>query len=156
MSDDGPDAPPSRLYVVATWVPRRETIAVGSLGPVEFMRGWYAYVGSARRGRQARVARHMRVAKPLRWHADYLFTRYPATRWALYDGPLDECRLLERLIQVAGAARGPAGFGAGDCRCAGHLAGPLSAAQLKGMWASLEVLAAEPATQGAPQPTATA
>ena len=47
-----------RLYVVAAWVPRRETIVVGSLGAVTFARGWYAYVGSARRGRDARVARH--------------------------------------------------------------------------------------------------
>ncbi len=139
------DGPPSCLYVVAAWVPQREPIAVGSLGPVEFARGWYAYVGSARRGRRARVARHMRATKPLRWHADYLFARRPATRSGLYDGPLDECELVDRLLQTAGAARGPAGFGAGDCRCGGHLVGPLSAAQLKKMLASLPVLAAEPA-----------
>ncbi len=118
---------------------------VGSLGPVEFARGWYAYVGSARRGRSARVARHMRQAKPLRWHADYLLARHPATHCGLYDGPLDECELVDRLLQIAGAARGPAGFGAGDCRCGGHLVGPLSAAQLRGMLASFPVLAAEPA-----------
>ena len=55
----------NRLYVVAAWVPRRETIDVGALGPVTFARGWHAYVGSARRGRDARVARHRRAAKPL-------------------------------------------------------------------------------------------
>ena len=68
----------NRLYVVATHVPRRTTVTVGALGPVEFARGWYAYVGSARRGRDARVARHFRVDKPLRWHADHLFVPVPA------------------------------------------------------------------------------
>jgi Uri superfamily endonuclease len=96
----------NRLYVVATWVPRRETIVVGALGRLTFARGWHAYVGSARRGRDARVARHMSAAKPLRWHADYLFARHPATRAWLFDTPLSECALAERLR--AGAASEPA------------------------------------------------
>lgn len=93
------------LYVVATLVPRRETIVVGALGAVTFARGWQAYVGSARRGRDARVARHRRPDKPLRWHADYLFTRHPATRAWLLDTPLTECELAALLrAAVAGGA----------------------------------------------------
>jgi len=119
------------LYVAAAWVPRRETIVVGSLGLVTFTRGWHAYVGSARRGRDARVARHMRADKPLRWHADYLFARHPAARVWLLDTPLSECGLVVRLR--AAAAPGPGGtpaaplaaaaprFGSSDCRCPGHL-----------------------------------
>jgi Uri superfamily endonuclease len=132
------------LYVVAVWVPRRETIAVGALGPVTLERSWYAYVGSARRGRDARVARHMRAAKPLRWHADYLFSRHPATRAWIVDTELSECELAARLRaalerverrndgegtaagarparHTAVASRATAGFGAGDCGCPGHL-----------------------------------
>jgi len=105
-----------RLYVVAAWVPRRETIVVGSLGAVTFARGWYAYVGSARRGRDARVARHRRAGKPLRWHADYLFSRYPAGRAWLLDTRLSECELAARL----GGEVVPR-FGSSDCRCGGHL-----------------------------------
>ena len=131
----------NRLYVVATWVPRRETIAVGALGRLTFARGWHAYVGSARRGRNARVARHMSAVKPLRWHADYLFARHPATRAWLLDTPLSECALAARLraaAREAAAAREPTGarepagalggraataarFGASDCGCRGHL-----------------------------------
>jgi Uri superfamily endonuclease len=114
-------AAPSRLYVVATWVPRRTTIAVGSLGPVTFSRGWYAYVGSARRGRDARVARHLRAEKPLRWHADHLFARFPGRRAWLVDGAPTECELAGALARFPGAARRPPRFGAGDCRCSGHL-----------------------------------
>jgi Uri superfamily endonuclease len=129
----------NRLYVVATWVPRRETIVVGALGPVIFTRGWHAYVGSARRGRDARVARQRRAAKPLRWQADYLFSAHPATQAWLLDTPLGECELVTRLRTLGRPEAGPDGavvvppeaagpivrvagrFGASDCGCAGHL-----------------------------------
>jgi len=110
-----------RLYVVLTYVPRRTTVAVGSLGPVVFERGWYAYVGSAARARRARVARHLAPEKPLRWHADYLFGVFPARRAWFVDGAAGECALAGALAALPGAARHPRRFGAGDCRCAGHL-----------------------------------
>jgi len=115
------ERPPNRLYVVATWAPRLTTIAVGALGPVTFARGWYAYAGSARRGRDARVARHFRRDKPLRWHADHLFSLYPATRWWTIDGPETECDLVELLIAGGAAQRAVPGFGSTDCDCGGHL-----------------------------------
>jgi Uri superfamily endonuclease len=110
-----------RLYVVLTYVPRRTMVPVGSLGPVAFERGWYAYVGSAARARRARVARHLATGKPLRWHADYLFAVFPARRAWLVDGASGECELADALAALPGASRRPRGFGAGDCRCAGHL-----------------------------------
>ncbi len=143
------------LYVVAAWVPRRETITVGALGPITFARGWYAYVGSARRGRDARVARHMRPDKPLRWHADYLFSRHTATRSWLIDTELTECELAALLREAvrgvedqkrpATRASGGSGsapafaepenapFGASDCGCAGHLVVVATAADLSRM-----------------------
>ena len=110
-----------RLYVVLTYVPRRTTVPVGALGPIVFERGWYAYVGSAAKARRARVARHLATGKPLRWHAAYLFTVFPARRAWLVDGAAGECELAGALAALPGAARRPHGFGAGDCRCAGHL-----------------------------------
>ena len=110
-----------RLYVVLTYVPRRTTVPVGALGPVVFERGWYAYVGSAARARVARVARHLATGKPLRWHADFLFAAFPARRAWLVDGAAGECELAGALAALPGAARSPRRFGAGDCRCAGHL-----------------------------------
>ncbi len=110
-----------RLYIVLTRVPRRSALAVGSLGTVTLDRGWYAYVGSATRARNARVARHLTREKPLRWHADYLFTAFPAERAWLVDGANGECELAAALAALPGAERRPRRFGAGDCRCAGHL-----------------------------------
>ena len=111
----------ARLYVVLTYVPRRTIVPVGALGTVEFERGWYAYVGSAARARRARVTRHLSTGKPLRWHADYLFTAFPACRAWLVDGAPGECELAGGLAGLPGAERRPPRFGAGDCRCAGHL-----------------------------------
>ncbi len=109
------------LYVVVTWVPRRTLLRVGSAGDVDLPRGWYAYVGSARRAREARVARHLAAAKRLRWHADYLFRAVPARRAWLVDTELDECTLAGGLAGLPGARRQGRRFGAGDCSCAGHL-----------------------------------
>ena len=111
----------ARLYVVVTYVSRRTTVSVGALGPVVFERGWYAYVGSAARARRARVTRHLATGKPRRWHADYLFAAFPARRAWLVDGAAGECELAGALAALPGAARRPPRFGAGDCRCAGHL-----------------------------------
>jgi Uri superfamily endonuclease len=115
-----PSEPP-RLYLVLTRVPRRAKVRIGSLGTLTFERGWYAYVGSAARARDARVARHLAREKPLRWHADYLFTAFPAEGAWLIDGAAGECRLAGALAALPGADRRPRRFGSGDCRCAGHL-----------------------------------
>ncbi len=112
-------APP--LYIVLTYVPRRTVIVIGEKGPQAFPRGWYTYVGSAVRAREARVARHLAREKPLRWHADYLFAAVPARAAWLVDGARGECGLAGALAALPGAERRPARFGAGDCRCAGHL-----------------------------------
>lgn len=130
MTSPAPPAPagrsaappaPARLYIVFVRVPRRTTLVVGSLGAVTLERGWYAYVGSASRGREARVARHLAAEKPLRWHADYLTSAFPPDRAWLVDGAAGECELAGALAALPGAERRPRRFGAGDCRCAGHL-----------------------------------
>jgi Uri superfamily endonuclease len=97
-----PPAASHRLYVVLTYVPRRTTMTIGALGPVPFERGWYAYVGSAVRGRRARVARHLAAEKPRRWHADYLFTAFTPRRAWLVDGAAGECELAAGLAAPPG------------------------------------------------------
>ena len=50
------------------------SLRVGALGTFEVPGGTLAYVGSAKGpgGLLARVSRHLRKGKPLRWHIDYL------------------------------------------------------------------------------------
>jgi len=94
-------------------------VQVGALGRFDFEAGYYVYSGSAKRNMEARLARHCRKDKPLRWHIDYL-TSHPASEvidTRTYDA--DECQLNQA---CAGAIPIP-GFGASDCRsgCGAHL-----------------------------------
>jgi sugar fermentation stimulation protein A len=45
---------------------------IGSLGEREFKKGYYVYAGSAMRGLENRIKRHMRKSKKTRWHLDYV------------------------------------------------------------------------------------
>lgn len=106
------------VFVLAA--PRQ--IRIGRLGRFEFPRGRYVYVGSAQGGLSARLARHARRRKALRWHVDYL-SRWARleTAWAWPRPKTDECRLAAAVEALPGAAPGPPGFGASDCRCHTHL-----------------------------------
>jgi sugar fermentation stimulation protein A len=106
-------------YAVEIHLLQEMTVRVGQLGTLSLQAGAYVYVGSARRGLAARLNRHARAAKPLRWHIDYLTAHAPARRAALWPLTVGECELA-RCLQAAGGVVVP-GFGSSDCRCGGHL-----------------------------------
>ena len=93
--------------------------SVGRLGMVDFPSGTYVYTGSARRGFEARLARHVRATKTLRWHIDYLLAAPGVRTVKIVRSRRDECRLNQA---VKGTVQVP-GFGASDCRagCGAHL-----------------------------------
>ena len=110
----------SGLYIAFFRLPGRRRIRAGRLGWFDFPAGVYLYVGRARRGLSARLARHGRRRKRLRWHVDYLSVRAVMLGAAVLPGPLDgECRLADELARLY--PRFIKGFGASDCRCGGHL-----------------------------------
>ena len=113
------------LYIAAFQLPRRCRLRVGALGRFPFAAGVYLYVGSAQRNRKARVDRHGRKDKPLRWHIDYLSAKARMLGAVLVAGSRrQECRLARTL--AASLPRAVPRFGASDCGCGGHLfyAGP--------------------------------
>ena len=76
--------------------------------------------GSAQRNLEARLTRHSRRRKPLRWHIDYLSIKAPFVGALVLRGPRSwECRLAAILAKHY--TRPIAQFGASDCRCGGHL-----------------------------------
>ena len=77
-------------------------------------------MGSAQRNLSARIERHSRKEKPLRWHIDYLSVQAQMLGAILLAGPRErECELAREL---AGMYELPVpGFGSSDCRCGGHL-----------------------------------
>ena len=119
---DAADAPPlPGAYVLAVELaaaPLAVTLPnrpAASLGP-----GHYLYCGSARGpgGLRARLSRHMRRGKTIRWHIDRL-TETGAVLGAWFFPGGDECELVATLSSLPVPI---AGFGSTDCaRCRSHL-----------------------------------
>jgi sugar fermentation stimulation protein A len=112
----------SGVYVYLFAVDRPTHVRVGALGDQRLEAGLYAYVGSARRGLTARLARHARVDKPRRWHVDYLAEvarPVAAIGWTWKPGR--ECRLARTLRAGSFGRLAVPRFGASDCGCPGHL-----------------------------------
>jgi len=112
------------IYTLILRLDKEKEIQVGSLGRIAFMKGYFAYTGSARGpGGIIRVKRHLDVLGGLntarRWHIDYLL---PNTS---FEGVVITYTMqdLECIIaQKIGAELAPVpGFGCTDCRCPSHL-----------------------------------
>jgi Uri superfamily endonuclease len=106
-------------YVVLVHVPYDLVLSVGGLGERELKAGYYAYVGSAQRGLEQRVARHLRKQKPTHWHIDYLLARARAVDIVVAQSEeRKECEVAEKLAKRFEHIRG---FGSSDCKCGSHL-----------------------------------
>ena len=107
-------------YIAVFDLPEPCRIEVGKLGCFSFRPGVYLYVGSAQRNLPARIERHARREKPLRWHIDYLSTKANMFGAMIVPGPRErECELARELGDIYELA--VPRFGASDCQCAGHL-----------------------------------
>ena len=108
-------------YVLVLRLTHHWIVRVGSLGMVRFVRGYYTYVGSARRGMRSRVARHLAREKRKRWHIDWLTTQPGVVPIAVASTMLTglECRIAATLSSRADGRVD--GFGCSDCECESHL-----------------------------------
>ncbi len=101
-------------------------ILVGKLGCISFPKAFYAYVGSAMNGFEARLAHYLKDNKKPHWHIDYLLKEAkvseiilcPSESFALQGGLRGECFLARAL---ATEFQSIPGFGATDCKCKSHL-----------------------------------
>ena len=112
----------SGVYLFALELGHGRPVNVGSLGSVRFKKGWYVYVGSAKRCLSRRLARHMNNSrrKVLRWHIDFLRNGARAVRAFPILTRLDlECRLARDVGAIA--AEMVPHFGCSDCSCPSHL-----------------------------------
>ncbi len=111
----------SGLYQLVVRVPRARTIAIGSLGHFTFPAGHYVYTGSARRGLESRIARHLRTQKKKRWHIDYLLRQGRVVAVRRYRGDHSECELNGKVGNLSGSRIIARDFGSSDCGCYTHL-----------------------------------
>ncbi len=110
----------SGVYIAVFHLAEACDISVGKQGRFAFKAGVYFYTGSAQRNLSARLERHARKSKPLRWHIDYLSVRAEMIGAIVVTGPRQrECELAEELAGMF--ERTAPRFGASDCRCGGHL-----------------------------------
>jgi Uri superfamily endonuclease len=94
-------------------------LSIGKLGVFDFPAGRYVYTGSARCNIEARIARHLRHEKKLKWHIDYLLASPQVSIIKVMQYAIPECEMNQR---TAGRILIP-GFGASDCHagCGSHL-----------------------------------
>jgi sugar fermentation stimulation protein A len=108
------------VYIAVFYLPIGQHITVGQLGRFLFRQGVYLYVGSAQRNLSARLERHSKKTKRLRWHIDYLSTKAEMLGAMTIAGSRTrECELAKELAGMYELAIPH--FGASDCRCGGHL-----------------------------------
>ena len=106
-------------YVLLIRLDEGQAITVGKLAAVYFLAGYYAYVGSARGGVEARVRCHLRKNKKRHWHIDYLLERasvFDVKIWA--DKDVTECGMAQAMESRCESIPG---FGCSDCACRSHL-----------------------------------
>jgi len=106
-------------YILLIELPDTRKILVGKLGLLTFPQGFYAYVGSAMKGFEARIGYHLRKKRQPRWHIDYLLERASIRAITLFESEeKTECTLAQTLSKEFPSIRG---FGSSDCKCRGHL-----------------------------------
>lgn len=106
-------------YQLLIEITRPLRVNIGRFGKHNFPAGRYIYTGSARRNFEARIARHLRCEKTLRWHIDYLLAAPGVGIAGVRRYGEDECAINQA---TPGRVLVP-GFGASDCRmgCGSHL-----------------------------------
>ena len=124
MPSAGRDAHPasdSGLYQLVIGLSEPRGIIVGRHGRFSFPAGYYVYTGSARRGLESRIARHLRSRKTMRWHIDYLLRSGQVLEVRRYATDRSECELSGTVEALPGSEVIAPGFGSSDCRCSTHL-----------------------------------
>ena len=106
-------------YQLTISISKPVMIAIGKFGVCNFPAGEYIYTGSARQHIDARIARHLRTEKALRWHIDYLLNVPEASVIKVAQFAESECEVNQRSKGVLVINR----FGATDCvhGCGSHL-----------------------------------
>ena len=107
------------VYLLLLQLDESQQIFVGRSRVLHFTRGFYAYVGSALNGLEARVKRHVSREKKHHWHIDYLLDK--ASIYEVVLVPVQErleCTLARALGENLLCIRR---FGSSDCHCPGYL-----------------------------------
>ena len=93
-------------------------IKIGKIGPINFKKGYYVYIGSAMNSLESRIRRHLSDEKKLHWHIDYLLEKSEITDIIYNENKKVECELSQYIAQKTDGVKD---FGCSDCECESHL-----------------------------------
>ena len=114
-------------YILVTYLGKDLKIKIGKLGIINFLKGYYCYVGSAF-GKivnlENRIKRHKRLNKEkkgnMKWHIDYfLISPNVSIKNIITFNKKIECKI-SRVIEKK-SNKTINGFGSNDCKCKSHL-----------------------------------
>jgi Uri superfamily endonuclease len=109
------------VYVLVISVDKDISVNVGALSVVNFEKGLYAYVGSAQKGLEKRIQRHLGRIKRKFWHIDYLLDDDNVKVLKVFyknAGKSEECKVANKIAERGVSTKG---FGSSDCKCKSHL-----------------------------------
>ena len=112
----------SGSYIIVLRLEQDRRISVGSIGDLKFRKGFYLYVGSAKKDLTRRINRHRSERKNLFWHIDYLreHAEFHAALPIRASADL-ECEIAASMSKIADWRVDD--FGSSDCSCESHLFG---------------------------------
>ncbi len=96
-----------------------QTIIIGRLGRLKFKKGFYVYLGSAKRNIIQRIKRHLSNNKKKFWHIDYLLMSKGVKIRAVWIDSNGECTMAQQFLRDGFQYIGR--FSSSDCRCPSHL-----------------------------------
>ena len=116
----------SGTYLLEIFAEKEFEITAKKFTGVKFPPGFYYYSGSAQKGYNSRLTRHLKETKTIHWHIDYLTTiktNKITTIFLFENAPRDrECEVVQTLIKIFHLDDSFSGFGNGDCKtCGTHL-----------------------------------
>ncbi|MFH8080314.1 MAG: GIY-YIG nuclease family protein [Candidatus Aenigmatarchaeota archaeon] len=109
-------------YILLIELKKDQKIKIGSLGEINFRKGYYCYIGSAF-GKpiniENRISRHLRKNKKLKWHIDYFLNNKYAkiVDVLVFENRKIECFLAKILSKKFKPIKK---FGSSDCKCISH------------------------------------
>jgi Uri superfamily endonuclease len=115
-------------YILILRLKKNSQIKIGSLGPINFQKGFYCYVGSAlgKIGIKKRIERYEKLNQKRKgnkkWHIDYFLTNPNVSILGVLIFPSKkkiECKISKKLER--GAEKVIPKFGSSDCKCKSHL-----------------------------------
>ncbi len=109
------------IYVLVIQLNENIEVRIGRLGKFLFIKGLYAYVGSAQVNLKKRIERHFRKEKQVFWHIDYLLQKPESEILKVFyktANKPEECVIANKITAQGNPVKG---FGCSDCKCLSHL-----------------------------------